>query len=309
MRFNNISLILLGSIVNPAVSFAPISSKNVNHALSKLNAKSNDLETTVKTALSGAVLATALWTAPATLAGQATYFPNFANGVVASSVAGAKEMASGSGSRVNKDAESLLRYGLPIDNKEVSSSHLVSGVPCACELTIEAYNMLQVRELQKNIESIKQNVSSKRKTAALDDLKKAKGIINTKESKMTSSCRDASTCSSILKSIKDKMGPLEEQLTASTNYLNGSDQERIALDESYTIQDGMQKELSDLEEQMVPAGYITPVPSEYNDLPQLQGRATVEMVLKKPDGESFDIEGKLFKDAKMKMVIDGYAGK
>jgi hypothetical protein len=31
----------------------------------------------------------------------------------------AKEMASGSGSRVNKDAESLLRYGLPIQNKEV----------------------------------------------------------------------------------------------------------------------------------------------------------------------------------------------
>jgi hypothetical protein len=31
----------------------------------------------------------------------------------------AKEMASGSGSRVNKDAESLLRYGLPINNKDV----------------------------------------------------------------------------------------------------------------------------------------------------------------------------------------------
>ena len=36
------------------------------------------------------------------------------------SVAVAKEMASGSGSRVNKDADSLLRYGLPIKNKEVS---------------------------------------------------------------------------------------------------------------------------------------------------------------------------------------------
>jgi hypothetical protein len=36
-----------------------------------------------------------------------------------STVASAKEMASGSGSRVNKDPESLLRYGLPIQNKEV----------------------------------------------------------------------------------------------------------------------------------------------------------------------------------------------
>jgi hypothetical protein len=34
-------------------------------------------------------------------------------------IANAKEMASGSGSRVNKDPESLLRYGLPIQNKDV----------------------------------------------------------------------------------------------------------------------------------------------------------------------------------------------
>jgi hypothetical protein len=39
-------------------------------------------------------------------------------------VANAKEMASGSGSRVNKDPESLLRYGLPIQNKEVRASFL-----------------------------------------------------------------------------------------------------------------------------------------------------------------------------------------
>jgi hypothetical protein len=34
-------------------------------------------------------------------------------------IVNAKEMASGSGSRVNKDPESLLRHGLPIQNKEV----------------------------------------------------------------------------------------------------------------------------------------------------------------------------------------------
>lgn len=54
---------------------------------------------------------------------------------------------------------------------------------------------------------------------------------------------------------------------------------------------------------------MTPVPADYADLPQLRGRATVEMTLKKPNGEQFDIEGTLFKEAKMKMIIDGYAGK
>jgi hypothetical protein len=44
--------------------------------------------------------------------------------VLASRTANAKEMASGSGSRVNKDPESLLRYGLPISNKEVSARAL-----------------------------------------------------------------------------------------------------------------------------------------------------------------------------------------
>ncbi len=54
---------------------------------------------------------------------------------------------------------------------------------------------------------------------------------------------------------------------------------------------------------------MTPVPADYSDLPQLRGRATVEMTLKKPNGEQFDIEGTLFKEAKMRMIIDGYAGK
>lgn len=35
----------------------------------------------------------------------------------------AREMASGSGSRVNKDPESLLRLALPINNKEVRPSN------------------------------------------------------------------------------------------------------------------------------------------------------------------------------------------
>ena len=56
-------------------------------------------------------------------------------------------------------------------------------------------------------------------------------------------------------------------------------------------------------------GYETPVPSDYVDLPQLKGRATVEMIVKKPDGEKFDIEGSLYSEAKMKMIIDGYSCK
>lgn len=126
MRFHNLSLAVLAASITSIVSFAP--QAPIEHASVRLNAKSNPIETALKNTLSGAALATALWTAPATIAGHATHFPSFDNGVIASSMANAKEMASGTGSRVNKDAESLLRYGLPIDNKEVREREIVVGV-------------------------------------------------------------------------------------------------------------------------------------------------------------------------------------
>jgi len=296
MRFHSICLLTLGSSIAQTVAFAPQARTNTaprsaapiyatkpQHESNVIDIIEN-VDATVKGALSGMALAAALWVAPATMAGpMASNFPNVASGnnVIASSVASAKEMASGSGTRVNKDPESLLRYGLPINNKEV-------------------------RQLQKSIEDIRINVTSKRKAAALDDLKKARGIINKQESKMTASCRDAKMCSDILASMKEKMEPLETTLKASADYLNGSDQERDALDKSYSTQDKIQKELTVLEEQMIPPGYVTPVPSDYDDLPQLKGRATVEMTVKKNEGEKFDIEGVLYNEAKMTMIIDGY---
>ena len=52
---------------------------------------------------------------------------------------------------------------------------------------------------------------------------------------------------------------------------------------------------------------MTPVPEEYSDLPQLKGRATIEFVLRKPDGAPFDVEGTNYPEAKLTMIIDGYA--
>lgn len=233
--------------------------------------------------LATAFVAATLWASPTSLLGlyeqHATTTHNipFASTVVAS----AKEMASASGSRVNKDPESLLRYGLPINNKEV-------------------------RKLQVSIESIKTNIGSKRKQAAIDDVKAARIKINN-PSKLTSSCRDANVCTDILSKMGESLGPLENALSDSKDAFQGSEQERSALDKAYKTQDSLQKQLTALEEQMVPAGYKTPVPDDYKDLPQLEGgRATVEMKFKKTDGGPFRVNGENFKDAKMTMVIDGF---
>lgn len=44
---------------------------------------------------------------------------------------------------------------------------------------------------------------------------------------------------------------------------------------------------------MVSDDYKRVVPDEYKDLPILQGRAEVVMVIVKPDGSQFNIDGKL----------------
>ena len=164
-----------------------------------------------------------------------------------------------------------------------------------------------MRQLQATIEDIRYDISSKRKAAALDGVKKTKTLL-AKPDKYTSSCRQADVCSDAVSKMQADLDPLANALKDSQDSPVGSEQERSALDSAYAYQKKVVDQLNTLEEQMVPAGYKTPVPAEYSDLPQLQGRATVEMVLKKADGKSpFNVEGQNYPQAKLVMVVDGYA--
>lgn len=298
MRFSTLATatVVLGTSSVAAFAPVPIHSPRAQRdssLLSKKDASDSELEflrgfdldglsRAVRGTAAAAVLAAAVWTSPASIVG-----PTFVdgqigdNGIVSSVVASAKEQASGSGSRVNKDPESLLRLGLPIKNKEV-------------------------RKVQNQIEEARYNIASKRKTAAIDNVRKTRTALNSQADKLTASCRDAKVCSDIIKSMINDLDPLEKTVKESVDYLQGSDQERAALDKAYKLQTQVSKQLTDLEEQMVPKGYVTPVPEEYSDLPQLKGRATVEMVLKKADGGPFDVEGTNYPQANMVMIIDGY---
>jgi peptidylprolyl isomerase len=102
------------------------------------------------------------------------------------------------------------------------------------------------------------------------------------------------------------LDPLAAALKVSMDSFQGSEQERAGLDNAYAAQRRVVGVLSKLEEQMLPAGYTTPVPPEYSDLPQLRGRATVEMLVRKTDGSNYDVGGLTYPEAKMVMIIDGY---
>jgi hypothetical protein len=90
--------------------------RDVRVASSKLEDQDSWQKHVVKFLATGLVTAS-LWAAPAVIQQN----PSFVGSehFSLSSVANAKQMASASGSRVNKDPESLLRYGLPINSNEV----------------------------------------------------------------------------------------------------------------------------------------------------------------------------------------------
>lgn len=138
----------------------------------------------------------------------------------------------------------------------------------------------------------------------MDGVKKTKGLLKSKATEYQNMCREKAECAVILQQMNDLLDPLTANLVDASNVLNGSDQERAALDKAYDLHNDLQKLLTTLEEQMVPKGYVTPVPSEYDDLPQLRGgRATVEFVLRKPGNAPFDVEGVNYPEAKLTMVI------
>ena len=68
----------------------------------------------------------------------------------------------------------------------------------------------------------------------------------------------------------------------------------------------LSEQLSKFEELLVPDDFRRQIPDEYKKLPNLQGRAMVNMVMKRADGSQYDIEGKLYDSVDIDMVIDGY---
>ncbi len=171
---------------------------------------------------------------------------------------------------MNKDAESLLRYGLPIDSKEA-------------------------RELQEAVEGIKDEIRLKRYAEGKKDAGRAKMILNGKKDKLLKTVRadQKAQAQEIFTALEAKLTEVGKTFDEEAG--RGSEQERAKLDLAYTQQTQAARYVSELQELMVPAGYSVKVPEEFNALPRLQGRAEVEMLLKKPTaGEKFEIKGKLY---------------
>ena len=172
---------------------------------------------------------------------------------------------------VIKDPEALLRWSLPISNKPV-------------------------REMQAELEGAVADLKGLKWPKIEAHVKRAVYVLNNQTPKILTTVpeRRAEEASKLLESIGEQMPAIQEAV-ANRNADKLTESGRNVL-----------RTVGDLEQLMV-TDFPFKVPEEYKDLPQLKGRATVEVVLKKADDEVFDIEGTLYKEGKMTLVLDGYS--
>lgn len=173
------------------------------------------------------------------------------------------------------DPKSLLRYALPVKNKEI-------------------------RQIQNGLEDISEQLRGRRWGPMQADLRRASLLLTTRES-------------DLLESIPEAQIPQGQDLIATV--LTGIDSLKEAVeaeDRARILQEQKQvlEKVGDLEELMV-QDFPFEVPSEYDNLPQLKGRATVEVVTSQGpvtivvDGYSAPVTAGNFVDLVQRRFYDG----
>ncbi|MBD2082240.1 peptidylprolyl isomerase [Leptolyngbya sp. FACHB-17] len=147
-----------------------------------------------------------------------------------------------------KDPKALLRYALPINNDEI-------------------------RQVQSSLEDISTQLRANRRWGAVtSDLNRADRILSLKKDKILASVVD---------DRKPEAEQLIEQLKAGIAELT---EVAAAKDKSKTLEKRAEllDKVGDIESAMV-TGFPYEVPQEYNNLPQLKGRATIAAKTSKGD--------------------------
>ncbi|MBD1924457.1 peptidylprolyl isomerase [Microcoleus sp. FACHB-831] len=154
------------------------------------------------------------------------------------------------------DGKALLRYALPIDNKPV-------------------------REVQASLEDIATQLRGKRWNPINGDITKASVILRDRADKILASVPEAKK-----PQAEDLIAKMNEDIASLREAVEAKDKENIWLERGKILD-----KVGQLEELMVQE-FPYEVPSEFSNLPQLKGRATVEMATSKGN---------------LTLVLDGYS--
>jgi len=185
--------------------------------------------------------------------------------------ASARELASGSGSKVNKDPNSLLRLGLPGIPKEMRTVQL---------------------KLEESEDQLSRLLVSNSNTAF-------------KEAQKTLKAKSAAIQKAAPADAQDKAGTLLASLQGDVDSIGDA----LGANQVSKAQGSLKSALKTVSqiEELIASGYKIPVPpSEFTkELPYLNGRASVDLELKRPGGK-FDVDGELYESVKVTTVLDGY---
>jgi len=183
----------------------------------------------------------------------------------------AVELASGSGSKVNKNPESLLRLGLPNQPKAIVD----------VQVKLEETGDQLDRLLPTNARSALQTAQGTLKGKSKDILKAVPAA-------------GAARAEQLIASISSDAEAIGSELSAGS--LSGANEKvKSAL-----------RTVTQLEE-LIATGYTLPTPpSEFTtSLPYLKGRATIDWELKRKGGK-FDVDGQLYDKLKLTTIVDGF---
>ncbi len=153
------------------------------------------------------------------------------------------------------DGHALLRYSLPIDNKEI-------------------------RDIQASLEDISTQLRSKRWSGVSRDVAQASRRLSEPEKLLADIPEEKKPQAQALISL------MNEDITAIRAALEAKNKEKIWYERRHFLE-----QVGELEKLMV-TEFPFEVPSEYSNLPQLKGRATVEMTTNK---------------GSLTLVVDGYS--
>ncbi len=153
------------------------------------------------------------------------------------------------------DGQSILRYALPIDNKPV-------------------------RDLQNSLEDITNHLRGKQWSSISNDVKKAAGVLQTKQADILKSVPAAKQAQA-----QTLIGEIQTGIAALQVDAEAKNKPQLQADRLNVLAN-----LGTLEASMV-TGFPYTVPKEYSNLPQLQGRATIDLKTSKGN---------------ITLVVDGY---
>lgn len=171
---------------------------------------------------------------------------------------------------VIKDPESLLRWSLPISNRPI-------------------------RELQSELEAAVTDLRGLKWPKVENHIRSAIRVLNVSAAAILADVSPpvAENAASLLATVAERIPDIEKAVADKSP------------DKVTTIVRDVLRDVGKVEEMMVDK-FPFQIPDEWQSLPRLKGRATVEILVKKADGDQFDIEGKLYDQGKMTIVADGY---